>query len=146
MDIQHVTTDKQLAACAELAASLYEHETSEAMRTEFESLTSSHCLFLAVTSSEAAGFIHLSLRHDYVEGTGSSPVLYLEGIYVKEPYRKTGTASALLKAGEAWGREQSCKEMGSDTVLTNESGAAFHEKAGFTEVNRIICFAKRLDR
>ncbi|MFC4737673.1 aminoglycoside 6'-N-acetyltransferase [Bacillus daqingensis] len=145
MDIQRVTTASQLTACAELAAALYKHESAEAMLAEFQSLPTTNSLFLARSASDAAGFIHLSLRQDYVEGTASSPVLYLEGIYVKEAYRFSGTASALLKAGESWGRSQGCKEMGSDTVLTNESGAAFHEKAGFTEVNRIICFAKRLD-
>ena len=33
------------------------------------------------------GFAQCTLRNDYVEGSSSSPVGYLEGIYVKDEYR-----------------------------------------------------------
>ena len=36
----------------------------------------------------AVGFAQCGLRRDYVEGTDSSPVGYLEGIFIKEEYRK----------------------------------------------------------
>lgn len=41
-------------------------------------------------------FAQCGLRHDYVEGRGSSPVGYLEGIFVEKEYRKQGCAKELL--------------------------------------------------
>lgn len=89
-------------------------------------------------------FATFSLRTDYVEGTHSSPVGYLEGIYVRPAFRKQGVAAKLLKAGEAWCRKNGCLEMASDAELDNEISQAFHRNAGFEEVNRIVCFKKRL--
>ena len=83
------------------------------------------------------------LRSDYVEGTETSPVGYLEGIYVRPESRHKGVASALLSACEGWARQRGCTEFASDCELENENSAAFHLAAGFTEANRIICFTKR---
>ena len=84
------------------------------------------------------------LRHDYVEGTHSSPVGYLEGIFVKEDYRKRGIAKKLLQACEQWSKEKGCTEFASDCEITNEQSLKFHLKADFSEANRIICFTKKL--
>ncbi len=90
------------------------------------------------------GFAHCSLRHDYVEGTDSSPVGYLEGIFVLEEYRRCGIAKALLAACEAWAKNLGCLEFASDCELTNQTSLFFHEKLGFAEANRIVCFCKTL--
>jgi aminoglycoside 6'-N-acetyltransferase I len=101
--------------------------------------------FLYQTGEGAyVGFINLSLRTDYVEGTDSSPVGYVEGLYVRESHRRTGIARALLVAGEEWCRQRGCVEMASDTELSNVLSQAFHRKAGFEEANRIVCFRKDL--
>jgi aminoglycoside 6'-N-acetyltransferase I len=101
--------------------------------------------FLYQTSDgEYVGFIALSLRTDYVEGTDSSPVGYVEGLYVKESYQRMGIGQRLLAAGEAWCRQRGCIEMASDTELSNQQSQAFHLKAGFTEANRIVCYRKTL--
>ena len=90
------------------------------------------------------GFAQCQLRRDYVEGTSTSPVGYLEGIYVCPEYRGAGLARALLSRCEAWAREQGCSEFASDCELTNTASLAFHQALGFTEANRIICFTKKL--
>lgn len=41
---------------------------------------------------KAWGFVEAALRTDYVNGTDSSPVAFLEGLYVKAPARKKGVA------------------------------------------------------
>ncbi len=46
------------------------------------------------------------MRTDYVEGTESSPVGYLEGIFVKEEYRKNGYAKELLFACVKYGQKE----------------------------------------
>ena len=52
------------------------------------------------------GFAQCGLRRDYVEGTESSPVGYLEGIFVKESYRSKGCAKELLLACESWAKKK----------------------------------------
>jgi aminoglycoside 6'-N-acetyltransferase I len=49
-----------------------------------------------------------------------------------------------VKAAEEWARVQGCTELASDTEIGNDVSAAAHERLGFAEVNRIICFRKAL--
>jgi len=100
--------------------------------------------FLAYRDDVAVGFAQCQLRHDYVEGTSTSPVGYLEGIYVRQAERKLGLAGQLMKACEDWARAEGCAEFASDCEIDNEESLAFHLKLGFKEANRIICFAKHL--
>lgn len=81
---------------------------------------------------------------DYVEGTATSPVGYLEGIFIKPEYRNKGLARELIKACEEWAKEKGCKEFASDCELHNEESRRFHMATGFDEANRIICFVKKI--
>ena len=100
--------------------------------------------FLAYHDSEPVGFAQCQLRYDYVEGTSSSPVGYLEGLYVKEDFRKQGFAIKLVHACENWAKDRGCHEFASDCELENEESLAMHLKLEFIEANRIICFKKDL--
>ena len=100
--------------------------------------------FLAFEQERAVGFAQCQLRHDYVEGTDSSPVGYLEGIYVADGYRKQGIAKAHLKACENWAKTKGCSEFASDCELSNLQSLHFHLSMGFEEANRIVCFTKKL--
>ena len=100
--------------------------------------------FLAYREDVAVGFAQCQLRHDYVEGAETSPVGYLEGIYVKEASRQHGFASQLMKACEDWARAENCMEFASDCEIDNTESLEFHLKLGFKEANRIICFTKQL--
>ena len=44
--------------------------------------------FIKYVDGKPIGFSQCQLRRDYVEGTESSPVGYLDGIFVSEGYRK----------------------------------------------------------
>ena len=131
---------------AQLASRLWPHHTPAELEPEFATLIVSPeaACFLAFDGDEAIGFAQCQLRHDYVEGTSSSPVGYLEGIFVLPEYRGQGCARQLLNACERWAGEMGCREFASDCELDNAASLAFHLKAGFTEVNRIICFTKTL--
>ena len=96
------------------------------------------------TGGEAAGFAQCQLRHDYVEGTETSPVGYLEGIYVREADRGKGIARRLLRACENWAKEQGCTEFASDCELTNIEGQGFHRAVGFEEANRIVAYVRKI--
>ncbi|MDY7015287.1 MAG: GNAT family N-acetyltransferase, partial [Cyanobacteriota bacterium] len=70
-------------------------------------------------SGTTLGFMNLSLRYEYVAGATQSPVAYLEGIYVKDKYRKQGIGTFLIEYAEQWAIEQGCVELASDALLEN---------------------------
>ncbi len=138
--------EKDLKAAAALAALLWPEHTPEELLQEFRALPESGegALFLASEDGKDLGFAQVQLRHDYVEGTETGPVGYLEGIFVREEARGRGVARALLGACESWASEQGCREFASDCELDNAASLEFHLHSGFTEINRIICFVKPL--
>lgn len=95
-------------------------------------------------SGEAMGFVEASLRSDYVNGTDSSPVAFLEGIYVTPPFRGRGAARALVQAVEQWARGLGCSEFASDAALDNQRSHAMHRALGFVETERVVYFRKTL--
>lgn len=93
----------------------------------------------------AIAFMNLSLRQDYVPGATQSPVAYLEGIYVRSPYRHQMVGRALVRRAEQWARQQGCMELASDALIENQGSYQFHRKVGFEEVERVVCFIKPLN-
>ena len=100
--------------------------------------------FMKYVDGKPIGFSQCQLRHDYVEGTESSPVGYLEGIFVSDGYRARGYAAELLSECEKWAKEKGCTEFASDCELDNIDSLGLHLALGFEEANRIICFRKDL--
>ena len=137
---------KDLCILAELACQLWPDHTVVEMYTEFAQILAKPdaAFFLAYAEETAIGFAQCQLRYDYVEGTDSSPVGYLEGIYVADGYRKQGIAKDLLTACETWAKSKDCIEFASDCELDNTQSLQFHLNVGFEEANRIICFTKKL--
>lgn len=139
-------TPADVSAAAALACRLFESLAPEEATAEMAALIArADCaIFLAWAEEEAIGFAQCQLRRDYVEGTTTSPVGHLEGVYVSPAHRRRGVARALLARCEAWARELGCDEFASDCELTNTDSLAFHLRMGFREANRIICFTKSL--
>ena len=137
---------KDLPAIAELVCQLWPDHTVEEVQIEFAEIITKNdaAFFLAYAEETAIGFAQCQLRHDYVEGTDSSPVGYLEGIYVADGYRKQGVAKELLSACESWAKTKGCTEFASDCELSNTQSLQFHLNVGFEEANRIICFTKKI--
>lgn len=131
---------------AELALKLWPGHTLQELETEFHALLScGECaVFLYTADLQPVGFAQCQLRRDYVEGTASSPVGFLEGIYVDAAYRRQGIAKKLLSRCEQWAKSEGCTEFASDCELDNADSLRFHLGTGFAEVNRVICFAKKL--
>jgi len=100
--------------------------------------------YLYYKNNEPVAFISLALRHDYVEGTSTSPVGYLEAIYVKPEHQRHGIARELVEFAKNWAREQGCTEFASDCEWFNEDSRQFHTKVGFAEANRIVCFVMEI--
>lgn len=92
----------------------------------------------------AIGFAEASIRSDHVNGCDTSPVAFLEGIYVAPEGRLTGAGRALVDAVADWGRSRGCAEMGSDALLENSASHAFHAAIGFEETERVVCFRRAI--
>ena len=131
---------------ADLASALWPDHSREALAAEFAPLLEAEdaAVFGWQEGDRWEAFAQCQLRRDYVEGCETSPVGYLEGIFVREPQRGRGVARELLNRCQAWAREQGCSEFASDCELANEASRRFHLAVGFEEANRIICFTKRL--
>ena len=137
--------EKDLAELSALGKLLWPGHTTDELKEEFlsEMKKNAHFFLLRVQGC-SVGFAQCALRHDYVEGTDSSPVGYLEGIFVKEVHRGKGYGRRLFKASEEWAKQASCCEFASDCESANASSRLFHLHTGFQEANRIICFVKKL--
>jgi aminoglycoside 6'-N-acetyltransferase I len=101
--------------------------------------------FVAYSDANPAGLAEAALRSDYVNGTHSSPVAFLEGIYVHPDARRRGVAAKLVEAVGRWARECGCSELASDALLENEASHALHRALGFEETERVVFFRKPLD-
>ena len=124
---------------------LWPHHGAAELAAEFAGgLADPDAAFFLALDGEAVGFAQCGLRRDYVEGTESSPVGYLEGIFVKESHRGRGIAGALLAACKDWSREKGCTEFASDCEIDNEASLRFHLAVGLAEAGRIICFTSKL--
>ncbi|MEQ8577121.1 MAG: GNAT family N-acetyltransferase [Balneola sp.] len=139
-------SEQNVEALAHLFVELWPECTFE---TEFEYCKQilekeNQTAFLVNEKGEYIAFAYLSLRNDFVEGATSYPIAYLEGIYVKESYRKTGIASQLIQQAEQWAKENGSSQFASDVEINNKQSIRFHKKSGFLEENRIVCFIKDL--
>ncbi|HEY3077575.1 MAG TPA: aminoglycoside 6'-N-acetyltransferase, partial [Burkholderiales bacterium] len=92
------------------------------------------------------GLAEAAMRTDYVNGATSTPVAFLEGIYVLPEARRQGVAASLVDAVCRWARECGCCELASDALLENPLSHAVHRALGFEETERVVFFRKPLAR
>jgi aminoglycoside 6'-N-acetyltransferase I len=139
-------TSSQKDQWLEMASDLWpDHSRDELVHVFDEWLPANGLSLVAFNDPQnPVAFINFSLRHDYVEGSSTSPVGYIEGLFVKPGYRMQSIARMLVQAAEDWCRKKGCTEMGSDVELHNTISQQFHEAIGFEEANRIVCYIKRL--
>ncbi|MES2473831.1 MAG: aminoglycoside 6'-N-acetyltransferase [Pseudomonadota bacterium] len=137
----------QIAQWTALRCALWPDEDQEIMAREAPAmLTRPDALVLLAREGDAVtGFVEAALRRDYVNGCETSPVAFVEGIYVRPDYRGHGVARALIAAIEQWARAQNVKELASDALLGNSQSHAMHQALGFAETERVVYFRKALD-
>lgn len=135
---------EDLKVLAELAVRMWDKQSPQELMEDFAGIIARDDaqFFILYEQDAPIGFAQCQLRHDYVEGTETTPVGYLEGIFIKEEFRRKGHAKELLKECEKWAREKGCTEFASDCELENADSLKFHMAVGFHEVNRVICFTK----
>lgn len=140
--------EQHLGEWARLRMALWPSQAVDEHRRELaEALanTGSRIAFLAMnTQGEATGFAEAALRYDYVNGCETSPVVFLEGVYVRPADRRRGIAARLCEAVAAWGRSIGCDEFASDALLENTKSHEFLKAVGFQERERVIFYRRRL--
>jgi aminoglycoside 6'-N-acetyltransferase I len=146
MKLERVT-GATLDEWTELREELWPHETkADLERQGRELLSRDAATFLLRDDAGAAiAMAEATLRHDYVNGCSTSPVAFLEGIYVRPEWRRRGAARQLCRAVEAWGRERGCREFASDALVDNQASHRMHAALGFEERERVVCYCKPLD-
>ena len=147
--IKSCTSPRQ-AGWLELRRALWPHDDASEHLNEMSRFCAEpqrFSQFIAIADDGTPqGFIEIALRTDYVNGTDSSPVAFLEGIYVATLARKLGVATALVQAAELWAQEHDCVEFASDAAINNETSHAMHRALGFVETERVVFFRKALAR
>jgi aminoglycoside 6'-N-acetyltransferase I len=101
-------------------------------------------VFICWIGGAAAGFVEVSMRRDYVEGSTTSPTGYIEGIFVERRFRRRGVARLLVRAAETWAKQRGAIEIGSDTRLANRRSQRFHRALRFKEVEKNVAFIKKI--
>lgn len=110
-----------------------------------DAIARGHYVRLAVTADGAVlGFVEASKRTDYVNGTSSSPVAFLEGLYVVPAARRKGIARTLVRSVVTWASREGCSELASDALLDNGTAHLVHRALGFEETERVVYFRKAL--
>ena len=133
-----------------LRCAFWDGESEEEHYASLVKFTTTHAPYFAFIANDedgkAVGFAEISVRRDYVNGTQSSPVLYLEGIFVLPEYRSRGISGQICRAAEDWGRANGFREFASDSDIDNEVSIRAHLGLGFEETDRVVCFRKQIGR
>ncbi|MDT3485585.1 aminoglycoside 6'-N-acetyltransferase [Stenotrophomonas maltophilia] len=139
-------TSADAAAWAQLRLGLWP-DADDPLEELAQSLADAEgAVFLArVADGEAVGFAEVCLRHDYVNGTESSPVGFLEGWYVRPQWQGSGVGRMLLAAVQAWTRDAGCRELASDSRVEDVRAHAAHRACGFEETERVVYFRMALE-
>ena len=138
--------EEDLGELTRLAKILWPEETDHDLQTTFKETfyRPNEISIKALDGDKMVGIAIFSIRSEYVEGSEASPTGYLEAIIVDESARGKGVANALLENGIEWCKGRGCRQLGSDVELDNEVSQAFHQKSGFREVNRLVCYIREI--
>jgi len=110
-------------------------------------LARGHYVRLAVTATGVAvGLVEAAKRVDYVNGTTTSPVAFLEGLYVVPEWRRRGVARTLVDSVVDWALQEDLSELASDSLIDNVAAHTAHRALGFEETERVVYFRRPLRR
>ncbi|KER04315.1 GNAT family N-acetyltransferase [Photorhabdus temperata subsp. temperata] len=128
-----------------LRSALWPVTSEEKHRDEMNSILDSDnkvAFLIQSDTDDFYGFAEASLRFEYVNGCSSSPVAYLEGIYISPELRRKGLATRLINQIKSWANDHGCTEIVSDAAINNEESQALHLSLGFVETERMVFFRK----
>ena len=141
-----IKTDKSnITEWVELSVKLFpDHTFDEMYRAYHEFLTTKKEIgFLYHKDNKIVAFMNLSIRSDYVNGTDTSPVVFVEEIYVLPEYRKQGIAREFISFAEKFTKESGFTQLASDCLIENTASEQFHKSCGFEANDRAIRFYEK---
>jgi aminoglycoside 6'-N-acetyltransferase I len=101
--------------------------------------------FVAAAGGALVGFAEVAIRK-YANGCESTPVPFLEAIWVEPGLRHQGIGKRLIGHIEAFLTAHGYRELGSDARIENGLSHAAHQGWGFSETERVVYVRKSLIR
>ena len=140
-------TEKHLTEWTNLATLLFPDSPFEdELRFHKEILSAQKEMgLLYQINDKIVGFMNISIRSDYVNGTDTSPVVYIEAIYVLPECREQGIGKKFIAYAETYAKQMGIKQLASDCFIDNTISENFHKGCGFVEKERVICFVKDVE-
>lgn len=85
-------TPQDITEIVGMAKILFNESNGNLLQQEFQQVlrNEKEALFVATINNIYAGFLHMSLRNDYVEGIVHYPVAYMEGLGLKKRLLRNG--------------------------------------------------------
>ncbi len=97
------------------------------------------CYFISLDEDQHVGLVELSSRN-IVDSCISSPVAYLEGLYLQPNYRNQGIGKRVMQLITKWCADEGFKELATDAELDNVRAQRFYTQLGFEETDRVVAF------
>ena len=134
----NIATRDNACEVANLAIQMWEDNSIEGLTEEFIELIEKEDaqIFIKFVQDKAVGFAQCQLRYDYVEGTESSPVGYLEGIFLEKEYRGKGYATECLNYAKRIAQNENAYKMMLLTGSKKESTLNFYKNAGYNSTDK----------
>lgn len=124
-----------------LRKALYQDLSEDFNQTEMKNILASrnwHC-FLIQHEAKNIGLVEVSLRN-IVDGCLSSPVPYLEGIYLEPAARDKGLGKIVMEHLMNWCTAKGHSELAADCEIANPAAQRFFQSLGFSETYRTVGF------
>ena len=100
-------------------------------------------VYVVDIGDNVVGFMELNVRN-FAEGSRKPKVPYVEAWYIEPSHQGKGYGSCLINHAEKWALSLGYSELASDTEVENERSISMHSHLGFKEVERVVCFLKKL--
>ena len=100
-----------------------------------------HCWFITDVDGEVIGLAEISIRN-IVDGCLTSPVPYLEGLFIMPGHRALGLGTVVMQMLMDWAVGQGYQEFATDAELENNRAQKFYEKLAFEEVDRVVVYRR----
>jgi aminoglycoside 3-N-acetyltransferase len=129
---------------SELRHQLWSNQSTQSHKQEISEQLRDDSFFAigAEIHNQVIAFAEVSIRK-FANGCDSSPVPFLEGIWVHPDYRRNGIGHQLILSVTRWAGGNGYKELGSDALLQNHESIEAHIGWGFEKTESVQYFRKR---
>lgn len=101
-------------------------------------------ILLYKLDGKVVGCVYITDYDYFVDKYFKDGCFYISNLYVDEKYRNMGIATKLLKKAQNMAIEEGIKYIVSDYVEDNEISAKWHDKNGFSVIDKKISVIKKI--